>query len=301
MISDAGLIAESEPASGEPTPLPTIVINFAGSAIPLAEAGLVEGDTSSLPHVYQAGLSEDGRPILLWRFGSGAHLLTLIGGIHGAYEANTVALAELLVAHFQTHPAALYGNLTLDIIPVVNPDGYALSDRVAGRYNSRGVDLNRNWGCEWSPEAYFHNRLVNPGTEPFSEAETRVMADYALEQEPAVVIFYHSAADGVFLGACGDSPAPRYLGKLLEDATGYPYGTFSAYPVTGDATNWLVEQGIDAAVIELKTASSPEFERNLAGVMALQCHFANLDRGANPGDSESLAFLRLFCGEPADD
>ena len=74
--------------------------------------------------------------------------------------------------------------------------------------------------------------------------------------------------------ACGDHSPATWLGKLLEDATGYPNGTFGDYAVTGDATNWLAERGIPAAVIELASDDDPEFTQNLAGVLALQCYFA---------------------------
>jgi hypothetical protein len=92
--------------------------------------------------------------------------------------------------------------------------------------------------------------------------------------EPAAVIFYHSALGAIFMGHCADCDSDGWMGRLLAEATGYPYErSFTYYDVTGDASNWLAERGIPAAVVELESRDAPEFERNLAGVIALQCYF----------------------------
>jgi hypothetical protein len=99
------------------------------------------------------------------------------------------------------------------------------------------------------------------------------------------VIFYHSALGSIFLGSCGGSePGADWLGDVLADATGYTYETsFEHYEVTGDASNWLAERGIPAAIVELYTREFPEFDRNLPGVMALQCYLIGDDLAASSG------------------
>ena len=51
-------------------------------------------------------------------------------------------------------PQDIWAGLALMIIPVANPDGLAYGG-LRGRSNADGVDLNRNWSCEWSREAYW--------------------------------------------------------------------------------------------------------------------------------------------------
>ncbi|MBN1427535.1 MAG: hypothetical protein JXB07_04065 [Anaerolineae bacterium] len=221
------------------------------------------------------GKSWENRDIWAWQFGNGLHTLVLIGGIHGGAEANTVHLADLLVSHFRQNPDDVLPGIRLLIIPVANPDGLARGQSLDGRLNAHQVDLNRNWGCEWADTAYLHEIPISPGSQPFSELETMVLRAFFLSVSPDAVLFYHSAAGGIFMGRCGDSePGADWMGPLLDDATGYPVSRFTAYPVSGDATNWLAEQNIPAAVIELYSDTQPEFDRNLSGVMALQCHFA---------------------------
>jgi hypothetical protein len=162
----------------------------------------------------------------------------------------------------------------LVIIPAANPDGLVRGSGIEGRFNARGIDLNRNWGCEWSPSAVLRDIEVNPGPRLFSEPESLALRFFFIAEEPDAVIFYHSAAGGVFLGQCGEEPPAHWLGELLEESTGYPHLSFDYYEVSGDASNWLAERGTPAAIIETYTKEESDFEINLAGVIALQCHFA---------------------------
>lgn len=266
------------PDGSTPTPLPA----SGGTGGPTLEAVILPTSSPDpSDDRFIVGQSVEGRPIWGWRFGSGEQRIVLVGGIHGGFEANTTLLSDMLIDHFRENPAEVLPGIQLVIIPAANPDGLTRGASVPARFNANGVDLNRNWACEWSEEAELQGMAIDPGAEPFSELETRGLRDTFLSLQPAAVVFYHSAAGGVFMGACGDQhPAADWMGELLADSTGYPYGEFDFYEVTGDATNWLAAQGIPAAVIELLTQTEPEFTRNLAGVHALMCHFTT----ASPDD-----------------
>ncbi|GAB4470597.1 MAG: hypothetical protein Kow00124_06870 [Anaerolineae bacterium] len=289
-------------AGSLPTPLPTIHLSVELFPEVLSGSEAVDGAVPLLtptPYpasgVFSIGQSHEGRDIQVLQFGSGERLLVLVGAIHGGYEANTAALAEQLAQHFRQTPGEVLPNIRLMIIPVANPDGLARGTDLQARFNAQGVDLNRNWGCEWADTAYLRDREVDPGPRPFSEPETRALRTFFLATEPDAVIFYHSKANGVFPGACGGREPSIWLGELLEEATGYPHGEFSYYAVTGDATNWLAERGIPAAVVELATADDPEFSRNLAGVMALQCYFARQDLAGGASVPGLQRAVRRLC------
>jgi predicted deacylase len=224
------------------------------------------------------GQSVFGRNLTAQRLGSGEKIMMLIGGIHGGWESNTVELMQELIAHFQTTPSDLLPGMSLLIIPMLNPDGVSRGRTLEGRFNDHGVDLNRNWDCGWKPVAYFQNREVDPGDRAFSEPETQALSGLISQVRPAVVLFYHSAADGVFAGNCnGTDAGSEAMAAVLGEATGYSYGAaFSSYPVTGTAPSWVAGQGIPSADVELATWRTSEFERNLRGVMALQCWIAGM-------------------------
>jgi hypothetical protein len=137
------------------------------------------------------------------------------------------------------------------------------------------VDLNRNWDCNWQPVATWGDRLVSAGAAPFSEPESQALRDFFLAQQPAVVLFWHSAANGVYASGCGSLHRPaRRLAELYGQASGYPvYDTFNAYPISGDAGDWLASQGIASISVELTTHQALDWRQNLAGVIALLAHF----------------------------
>jgi hypothetical protein len=286
-IPTLGAPTEAGPVSTAEVPvLATDPPDF--TAVPLP----VPAITAQAPHSV-IGKSVDGLPIEVWQFGSGETHITLVGGIHGGYEFNTVQLAEMLINYFDENPSDVLPGISLAIIPAANPDGVTRGRGLAGRLNAHRVDLNRNWDCEWSDKAVWGTTPVDPGDSPFTEPEAIALRDYLAARPPDAVIFYHSAADLVEAGECnGVSPGKEWLPQLISGATGYPTRRFDAYQVTGDAANWLAKIGVPAVTIELETKNEPEFRRNLAGVIALQCHFA-LERVADAEHDPSVQRLCL--------
>lgn len=225
------------------------------------------------------GFSQGGLPLVVHHVGSGARRVLLIGGQHGRPEANTIILTDRLRQYFLDHLEELPPDVGLDVLPEANPDGEAAGTRL---YLS-GVDPNRNWGsADWQPDAWDSNGVFRPGLggpAPFSEQETRALRDWLLASRPSLVINYHSA--GGFLFGPRDGPAAA-LTVAYAQASGYPVPAAGGpsvlgYRVTGHTSAWLREQGIPGLFIELSTPSSPEFERNLAGVRAVLSELARLD------------------------
>lgn len=239
------------------------------------------------------GYSVEGREIRAYRFGRGPHPVGLIGGIHGGYERNTILLAYEIILYFSAHPHVVPDPLSVYIVPSANPDGlYRLtagdarmsladvsSETAPGRFNANGVDLNRNWDCDWSPFAVWRDLPISAGSRPFSEVESQVLRDFLLGKKMQAVVFWHSALPGVFPGHCGETlPLARTLVREYARASGYPAkDEFSGYPVTGDAADWLALVGIPAFEVELSDHRSTEFDKNLAGVLAVLSRLGYLD------------------------
>ncbi len=216
------------------------------------------------------GTSVGGRELTARRFGAGERVLLLVGGIHGGWETNTVTLMEQLIDHFTAAPEDIPPNTAVIIVANANPDGTVYAGIPRGRFNDNGVDLNRNWGCDWSPDAFWRQQRVSAGLQPFSEPESQALRDLILSERPAAALFYHSAANGIYAGECDGDHGSAEMSAVLGEATGYSYGAdFSAYPVTGTAVDWADGQGIPAADVELASHEDSEFERNLRGIEAV--------------------------------
>lgn len=217
------------------------------------------------------GQSVEGRDITVRHIGSGPRIILLVGGIHGGWEENTVALVNELIAHFENTPEDILPGMSLAFVPSANPDGLIHGRVEVGRFNANGVDLNRNWGCDWSEDAIWRSQSVFAGSEPMSEPETQALAQYIQDTRPVIVLFYHSSAGGVYAGECDGDHGSMIMSQILGEATGYSYGeVFTAYPVTGTAASWVDGQGIPSADVELFSWTETEFERNLNGIMRLQ-------------------------------
>lgn len=266
------MITANTESSPTPSPLPP--------ATPLSDSysdGLAE----------VIGFSAGERPLTKYQFGSGPNQIVLVGGMHGGYEWNTIVLAYQMIDYFTQNLDKIPEEVTLHIIPSANPDGQfetvgkngrftaadidPLSDNSSGRFNDNGVDLNRNWDCRWQPTAVWRSQTVSAGEYPFSEPETALLRDFFLNLQPTAVILWHSAANGAFAAGCPTLYPPAYaLAQLYGSVAGYPiYETFDSYQVTGDASDWLAQQGIPAITIELETHETLDWEKNLAGVTAV--------------------------------
>lgn len=237
---------------------------------------------------YTIGYSVEDLPIKAVTIGSGARNVILIGGIHGGYEWNTIVLARQIMDYYTGNMEEIPAGYTLHFIPNMNPDGlykvtggepidevnFAEKNTVPGRFNANGVDLNRNWEDEeWKPTSYWGQRVVDAGERPFSEPETRIVRDFILTRDPELVIFFQSAANGIWYGGKQDTWEPaRRFAEAYSQASGYPLpagtGGPVTYEITGSASGYLYSQGIPTLTIELKTHHLIEYKRNLAGVKA---------------------------------
>lgn len=243
------------------------------------------------------GYSVEGRPIEAHRFGGGEQHVVIVGTIHGGYEWNSALLAWRFVDHLDSMGAALPAAVRVTVVPVANPDGLAAVLGDAGRFgaddappwpglddvgpddplgrartNANGVDLNRNWGCDWQADARWRSFTASGGDSAFSEPETRALRDFLLRADPDLVVFLHSAGDGVFLAPCESDPGEAALALLHAwgEAAAYPtYEEFPFYEVNGNAVGWLLERGVPSFAVELESHTEVEWERNRRGFEAV--------------------------------
>lgn len=225
------------------------------------------------------GHSQEGRPIVAHRFGWGEVEVALVGDIHGGTEENTYRLMMEVVAHYRENSTEVPSEVTLWIIPTINPDGLANGTR----FNARGVDLNRNADTDqdacpendWSPDTFDSDGLVpgGGGQYPFSEVETQILRDFAIGAQ--VVISYQSQGGMIVAAGCDHDPS-RELAYLLAQATGYQESQWVAYPVTGSIVDYLAFQGVAAVDVELTNKIDTELERNLKGIQTVMNSLAEI-------------------------
>ena len=234
------------------------------------------------------GKSVEGRAIEAYHFGTGEKKILFVGGIHGGYEWNSVALAYKFIDYFTANLEKIPAGLEFVIIPSLNPDGvfavvrkegrFTIADATmststaVGRFNAHNVDLNRNFDCKWKPESMWKGNRVSAGASVFSEPEAVALRDFVAKFKPSVAVFWHSQANAVYASACMNGILPETLKVMDTYSVASGYGavkTFDAYEVTGAAEDWLASIGVPAITVEMKTHEDVEWEKNLAGVNAL--------------------------------
>jgi murein peptide amidase A len=184
----------------------------------------------------EIGRSVEGRPIAARSFAGGeGEPVLLFGAIHGEEPLGAACLVRLAEELRPPLPRPAW------LVPVVNPDGY-LVDR---RHNARGVDLNRNFpASNWSRE---HKPGYEPGEQPASEPETRVLMDLIVRSGARRLIALHSP----FRTVNYDGPA-RELAERMAAANGYGASADIGYPTPGSfGSYYALDLGLEVITLEI--------------------------------------------------
>jgi eukaryotic-like serine/threonine-protein kinase len=269
--------AAPSPSPTSPTPTATATATLTPSPTATPTATPDKG-----PETIVIGQTAQNVPIEVVRFGNGPNTVIFIGGIHAGFSPSTVTLGQLAVEYFTENPEITPDAVTVYIIPSVCFDCPLDPGNLPGRLNANGVDLNRNWDCEWRRDALWRNDLVpgSGGTAPFSEPETASLAAFIEETSPVAVIFWQALfrdRDNRGLVSAGNCSLRTQVSAPLATAYGqgaaYNIGDFEQHTgqiVNGDATNWLDSQGIPAASVLLTHYERvDDWEAHLQGILAV--------------------------------
>lgn len=188
------------------------------------------------------GYSHQNRPLLIMKISDNVALdepepaVHFEGNIHGDEKISWAVnfwMVRYLLENYATDTLVqrLVDTREIWIAPLVNPDGFVANSR----YNSRSVDLNRNWGWMWGNASAC-------GTDFFSEDESRRFLEHYWRHPLTIYASYHAGT------LCLSEPWSytsylqppeqsliRHLSIGYAVPTGYPYGQGSIvmYPING--------------------------------------------------------------------
>ena len=149
------------------------------------------------------GHSIQGRSIPCFEFGNGDDVILIMATIHGVENAGT-PLTYRLMEHIRENPQLLNGRKVV-IMPIANPDGFAANIR----FNSRGVDLNRNFEA-----ANRQNSKVN-GLKGLSELESKFIKSIISKHQPNRILTLHESLNCIDYDGPGEYIA-SHLGKYCD-------------------------------------------------------------------------------------
>jgi murein peptide amidase A len=219
--------------------------------------------TIIVPKYLKLGQTVQGRDITAIVYGTGPKRVMVFGGIHGD-EQHTTVLARALAVNINSE--TLPSNLTLVIVPDVNPDGLMAATRV----NANGVDINRNFPSKtWRAEYPDQNHY--PGLKPSSEPETRAVLSLIEKHPPHLVITIHAA-----LGCVNWDGPGGAMAQALASVNGYPLCASLGYETPGSLGLLMgIDKQIPTVTIELRPKRAADLVgENLPALLALLKQFA---------------------------
>jgi protein MpaA len=190
------------PASDTPGAVAVRTVTPGAVASSTVAAGMrrsapVPGDRPAVTDVRVLGTTREGRRIRAYRVGdrTARRSAVVLSTMHGDERATRHIVTNL------RDGAPVHG-IDLWLVPMYNPDGFAARDR----YNSRGVDLNRNFPRRWTSQPH-------SGRRPASERETRSFVRFLDRVDPDRVVSFHQPLHGV---DTSHDKRPAFLRRLSE-------------------------------------------------------------------------------------
>ncbi len=257
-----------------------------------------------LLHVNAIGTSVDNRILYELVMGSenaSEHIL-IQAGIHGREYTNPLLVMEQLEYCLEYYDRGTYGgisyrelfsNAAIHIIPMVNPDGIAISQfgesalrspelaqtirtcyeydkltkRTKNSYakylkewksNAHGVDLNRNFpaGFGYDAKVTLPSYSEYAGTAPLSEPESSALSSVTQKYSPSLIISYHSMGEIAYYDIAGSS-----YSQLHNDFSKYmlslvPYKKMPAdSQMAGSYLDWVYSNGTTVCSITFETGN----------------------------------------------
>lgn len=154
------------------------------------------------------GTSQQGRPLRALRYGSGPKVVLVVGVTHGDEEAGLRVL-------LRTAASGVPADVTLWVVPAVNPDGLALDQR----FLANGADPNRAAPSQREQAALAaFARSVRPRTGVYFHQNYGWVGGSGASMEPAGA--YHAVARLGTLNRSGDCEKTGFLWCPIDDELG---------------------------------------------------------------------------------
>lgn len=250
------------------TPTPEILTATPATPTAIVEESVVQptqviSDTTPVPSVFEIGRSTRENPIEAYRFGSNdeaANKVVLIGGMRSGFAPASVVIAEQVIEALTADESIIPPNVTVFVIPNMNPDTTANPANPNADRNVNGVDLNSNFDCNWNGE----------GSAAFSEAETATIRDFLLEHEPSATIFWSFSTTiprMVTSGQCNSAVSDNTKRLQTLYATTMQFEARDFPSEQGDAVDWAAKVGLPAVFVMLgSNDGQPDVDLHLQAV-----------------------------------
>lgn len=249
---------------------------------------IVDGLQVRYPYIRTGsiGRSVMGRPLYLLTMGTGATKVAYNASHHANEWITTPVLLKFMEDYAKLYSTGgtlydydvndLYENVTLYMVPMVNPDGvdlvngaipsgdpyYQSARAISNRYpsvpfasgwkaNIEGTDLNLNYPAGWEEAKKIKYALgfTSPaprdfvGDAPLSAPESRAMYDFTIQKEPALTLSYHSQGKVIYWKYLDYEPEGSYaIAQEFGRVSGYSVEVTPAASGYAGYKDWFIQQ-----------------------------------------------------------
>lgn len=225
------------------------------------------------------------------KIGQGKNKVLLAGAFHGL-EYLTAAFLMRFARDYAYHIAngksffgfgikQLYKNVTVYIVPMVNPDGVDIaihglditnpyhrlliskvgihSFNKVWQANARGVDLNHNYNAKWSMVVEKYAPTKFGGEYPESEPETRAITSLVRNECFEELIAFHSQGREIYYDFDGMSEKKSLeLAEKMAEASGYTLCRPEGSASFGGCKDWFIKEfGKSGFTVEIGMGKNP--------------------------------------------
>lgn len=225
--------------------------------------------------IFSIGKSAMGKDIPCIKIGNGEHTIMLNGAHHGLEYITSALLmrfaneyCECIDNYSPFHdifPHQLLNELTLYLIPMINPDGVDIaihglditnpyhrdliskagihSFNTVWQANANGVDLNHNYDADWKIIVSKPAPTKYAGTAPEDQPESKAVADFIRNHNCDMLLCFHSQGREIyydFNGILGESAAD--IAYKMSLVSGYVPSVPTGSASFGGCKDWFINE-----------------------------------------------------------
>lgn len=224
---------------------------------------------------FSIGETVMGRNIPCIKIGRGKKHIVINGAHHGLEYITSAFLMSFIKKYsncllkneemlgFSVVP--LYDEITLYIVPMLNPDGVDIavnglditnvwhrrlislvgihSFQEVWQANANGVDLNHNYDAEWKMTVDFPSPSKYGGSYAFDQPETQHMAKLIRDVDCDMLLCFHSQGKEIYYDFNGRQPEnSKDLAEKMAKISGYEVKTPEGSASYGGCKDWFLEE-----------------------------------------------------------
>jgi len=247
----------------------------------------IEGLSARYPQIIRGNIGQSvlGKNIYTMQIGNGNKRVMYNASHHANEWITTPVLLKFAEEYLKSYifmasiggfsASYLFSTATIDIVPLVNPDGvdlvtgaidknsnaYRSAERIAADYpsipfpsgwkaNIAGTDINLNYPAGWenAKEIKYSQGFTTPaprdfvGTAPLSAPESRAMVNYTQENNFRLTLSYHTQGEVIFWKYLDFLPPNSFdIGLQLSAASGYSLETTPPESAYAGYKDWFIQ------------------------------------------------------------